>query len=141
MKLNKLKRTTAALLMASLMATSAAALPFQDVADTAWYYMDIERAYNIGLINGKTATEFYPDDYITYAEAVKLAACMDIVYSGADITLTNGTPWYKPYAEYCVSSTGNTNGIRMPQEQSTWTFFPALCRGKLCLRSTMCMTA
>ncbi|MBR5307263.1 MAG: S-layer homology domain-containing protein, partial [Clostridia bacterium] len=75
--------------------------PFADVASDAWYTEDVLYAVETGLINGKTKDEFRPDDNLTYAEAVKLAACMNQLYTSGDITLANGEPWYQPYADYC----------------------------------------
>lgn len=54
----------------------AAEIPFNDVAPDAWYYQDLKKAVDMGLINGRTPTTFVPDGNILYAEAVKLAACM-----------------------------------------------------------------
>lgn len=75
--------------------------PFVDVADDAWYHDEIVEAVYTGIINGKSETIFAPDDLLTYAEAVKLAACMSQVYLNGNVTLTSGTPWYQPYADYC----------------------------------------
>ena len=75
--------------------------PFVDVAYDAWYHDEVVKAVASGIINGKTPTEFMPDDLLTYAEAVKLAACMNQVYTGDVVTLSNGEPWYQPYADYC----------------------------------------
>ena len=78
-----------------------AVTPFTDVTADQWYYSDVENAYNMGLINGKTATEFAPQDNLTYAEAAKLAACMHQRVTTGAVTLTNGTPWYQTYVDYC----------------------------------------
>jgi len=75
--------------------------PFEDVKKDAWYHDEVIKAVDTGIINGKSETEFKPDDLLTYAEAVKLAACMNQVYTNGKVTLANGEPWYKPYAEYC----------------------------------------
>ena len=75
--------------------------PFVDVPEDAWYHDEVVEAVATGIINGKTPTEFMPDDFLTYAEAVKLAACMNQVYLYGKVTLTAGEPWYKPYADYC----------------------------------------
>ena len=74
---------------------------FSDVKTSAWYYNDVLLAYQIGLINGKTATEYMPDNKLTYAEAIKLAACMHQLYTTGKVTLTNGAPWYQSYVDYC----------------------------------------
>jgi len=81
-----------------------AAMPFVDVAPDAWYRSDVENAHEMGLINGKTATNFAPDDNLTYAEAVKLAACMHQRYTTGAVTLQNGTPWYQTYVDYCKNN-------------------------------------
>lgn len=75
--------------------------PFVDVPKDAWYHDEVVEAVYTGIINGKSATEFKPDDFLIYAEAVKLAACMNQVYTDGKVTLENGDPWYKPYADYC----------------------------------------
>ena len=75
--------------------------PFSDVSKDAWYYESVMYACTNGLINGKTATTFCPDDNLTYAEALKLAACMHQRYTEGKVTLTNGDPWYQPYVDYC----------------------------------------
>ena len=73
-------------------AVFAAGLPFTDVARTDWFYSDVEIAYNDSLINGKTSTKFAPNDNLTYAEAVKLAACMNQKYMLGSVSLQNGSP-------------------------------------------------
>ncbi|MBQ4645264.1 MAG: S-layer homology domain-containing protein, partial [Clostridia bacterium] len=50
--------------------------PYVDVPEDAWYHDEVVGAVYTGIINGKSATEFKPDDLLTYAEAIKLAACM-----------------------------------------------------------------
>ena len=37
---------------------------------------------------------------LTYAESIKLAACMHQLYTTGDVTLTNGSPWYQSYVDY-----------------------------------------
>lgn len=43
-------------------------IPFNDVSNDKWYYKDVITAYNNGLINGKTLTEFDPEGNITRQE-------------------------------------------------------------------------
>ena len=75
--------------------------PFVDVEKDAWYHDEVVEAVYTGIINGKTPTEFKPDDLLTYAEAAKLAACMSQVYLNGNVTLKAGEPWYQPYVDYC----------------------------------------
>ena len=102
MKKRILTLTLTALLLAGLFppGISAAAFPFKDVPEDAWYYEDVKNAVDDGLINGKSASAFCPDDDLTYAEAVKLAACMHEVAAAGSVSLKNGDPWYRPYADY-----------------------------------------
>ncbi len=75
--------------------------PFVDVKQDAWYHDEIVKAVSTGIINGKSATEFKPEDLLTYAEAIKLAACMNQVYLNGEVTLKPGDPWYQPYVDFC----------------------------------------
>ncbi len=89
-------------LMMPLGAASADKLPFVDVAETAWYYSDVKNAYKLGLIKGRTTELFVPEGELMYSEAVKLAACMYQVSVGDPIIPSDGNPWYRPYADYCL---------------------------------------
>lgn len=92
-----------ALCLSAFAVTVLAACPFTDVPEKEWYYADVVNAYEMGLINGKTATTFKPNDNLTYAEAVKLAACMHQRYTTGAVTLKNGSPkWYQSYVDYCI---------------------------------------
>lgn len=77
---------------------------FADVKDSNWYYSDVLYAVRLGLVNGKSETEYKPEDNLTYAEAIKLAACMHQLYTTGEITLKNGNPWYQSYVDYCVDN-------------------------------------
>ena len=77
--------------------------PFGDIPEDAWYRQDVEAAFRSGLINGKSATTFEPEANITFAEVVKLAACMHQLYYNGEVTLEVGvTDWYSTYAEYAL---------------------------------------
>ena len=107
--------------------------PFEDVPSDAWFYSDVVTAHRNGLINGKTATEYKPDDNMTIAEVVKLAACMhELYYSGA-VTLENGAgEWYSTFMDYAlakdiiefdISSSAND---KITREQFVYIFYKAL---------------
>jgi len=76
-------------------------ISFTDVKTSDWFYNDVKIAVETGLVNGKSATIYAPEDNLTYAEAVKLAACMHQLYSTGSVTLKNGTPWYQSFVDYC----------------------------------------
>lgn len=78
---------------------------FKDVPKTAWYYKSVTGARDMGLINGTTEEKFSPDSNMTYAEAIKLAACMHQLYTDGSVTLKNGSPyWYSSYQDYCLEN-------------------------------------
>ena len=81
-------------------AEPAAEFPFTDVKETDWYYGAVKAAWETGLINGKTPSAFVPGGNLTYAEAVKLAACMHQLYTTGEVTLEGGSPWYQSYVDY-----------------------------------------
>jgi len=79
--------------------------PFTDVSEDAWYRGDVEIAHRSGLINGKTPTLYSPNDNMTVAEAIKLAACMHQLFHDDEVTLTNGSPlWYSTYVDYALDN-------------------------------------
>ena len=82
----------------------AASKEFTDVKTTDWFYNDVKTAVELGLVNGKTETTYAPADNLTYAEAIKLAACMHQLYTTGKINFKAGDPWYKPYADYCKAA-------------------------------------
>lgn len=77
-------------------------VPFTDVAKSSWYYSWVSRAYAAQLINGKSATSFAPNDNITLAEALKLAACVRQLLTDGAVTLQNSAsgPWYMSYVDF-----------------------------------------
>ena len=78
---------------------------FIDVPVTAWYYQDVKRAYETGLIDGKTLMEYKPNDNMSFSEAIKLAACMHQLYHNGKITLGNGKDvWYSTYIDYAAKN-------------------------------------
>lgn len=78
--------------------------PFIDVKKSNWYYEHVMTAHKMGLISGKSASTYNPNDTMTVAEAIKLAVCMNIVYNGGDpSTFKNGTEkWYSTYMQYAL---------------------------------------
>ena len=75
--------------------------PFTDVFGTDWFIDDVIYAYSLGLIDGTTPTTFSPKSNLTYAEAVKLAACMHQLYTDGEVTLENDSSvWYQSYVDY-----------------------------------------
>ncbi len=78
---------------------------FVDIPKDVWFFEDVRKAVEKGLINGVSETEFAPYDNITIAATIKLAACLHQLNATGDITLTNGSVnWYDTYVEYAENS-------------------------------------
>ena len=105
--------------------------PFVDVFESDWYYGDVYSANKMGLIDGRTKTLYKPADNMTYAEAIKLAACMHQYCNEGKVTLQNGTPnWYNSYVRY-ASRNGipwdyNNYNAKITREDFVHIFFSAL---------------
>jgi hypothetical protein len=90
---------------------------FEDVADDAWYYEYVAAAYTYGLIEGKSETSFAPDDDMSVAEVIALAARVHNMYYGGGDAFSGGSPWYAPYVDYAAE-----NGIiRKANAESSYT--------------------
>ncbi len=75
---------------------------FVDVARDAWYFDYVETAAEAGILNGKGDGKFAPDDNITVAEAVKIAACAYADAHSGTIP-SGGESWYDKYVSYAKS--------------------------------------
>lgn len=76
--------------------------PFSDVPDSAWYRSDVEIAHKNALINGTSQSTYSPENNMTIAEAIKLAACIHQLYHEGSVTLTSGSLWYTTYVDYAL---------------------------------------
>lgn len=48
---------------------------FEDVPQTHWAYANIAAAYQMGIVNGVSDTEFAPDEEVTFPQGVKMLVC------------------------------------------------------------------
>ena len=78
--------------------------PFVDVIKGQWWHDDILKAYSRGLVNGMTADTYAPRGELSISQAIKLAACMNQLYTEGKVSLENSPtqPWYQSYVDYCV---------------------------------------
>jgi len=78
---------------------------FKDVPASAWYYDAVKSAWKTNLINGVTETEFRPEENMTVAQAIKLAAALHQLNYRGKASLQNGRPsWYSTYVQYAVDN-------------------------------------
>ena len=79
---------------------------FADVAGDKWYSDYVSGAVRMGLVNGFEDDTFRPDSELTYAQAITLAARINVFYQGFDKTslFTQTTPWYDTYVSYAKAN-------------------------------------
>lgn len=92
--------------------TAIQSLPFTDVKADAWYYDAVAAAYEAGLVQGKSQTEFMPNDTVTAAELLTM------LYRTQDAQAdsTSDGVWYE-----AAQAWGEQNGII---GTGSWEFAP-----------------
>ena len=124
---------------------NARTMNFTDVKTGDWFYNNVKNAYSMGLIEGKTTTTFNPDDNMTYAEAVTLAARMNQLYYSGKVTLSNSTTgnWYSSYESYAISkgiissALGNKANTKITRKDYVDIFYNALPASAYTVRNTV----
>ena len=80
-------------------------MTFSDVNKSDWFYDSVKEAYENGLIDGMSATEFDPNGKLTIAQAIKLAAALHQLEKNGKVTLKNGDDvWYSTYVAYAINN-------------------------------------
>ena len=124
---------------------NARTMNFTDVKTGDWFYNNVKNAYTMGLIEGKTTTTFNPNDNMTYAEAVTLAARMNQLYYSGKVTLSNSTTgnWYSSYESYAISkgiissALGNKANTKITRKDYVDIFYNALPASAYTVRNTV----
>lgn len=70
--------------------------PFTDVSSSRYYAKAISWAYNNGIVNGTSSTEFSPDDSVTRSHAIRIIYRFATEYLTLNLTLTNFNQSYYP---------------------------------------------
>lgn len=73
-------------------------LPFVDVSANAWYYETVKAAYEAGLMNGVTDTEFAPNAPLTRA------MIWTILARASGVETEGGATWYAKAQEWVVAN-------------------------------------
>lgn len=86
---------------------------FSDVGPRDWFSVWVDIAYNLGLMEGVGGGRFGPNQTLTVAEALKLAAFLESQATGDTFHLqaVTGSPWYRASVDYCEAK-----GILAPGE-------------------------
>lgn len=81
---------------------------YWDVSSDDWFYSNVVDAYELGLMVGLNATTFAPNDNVTVAQAITMAARIHSLYhtGSMDFPVYDGGNWYDPYVDYAL-----TNGL------------------------------
>lgn len=85
---------------------------FSDVGPRDWFSVWADLAYNLGLMEGVGGDRFAPDQTLTVAEVLKLAAYLESQAIGDDFHLQHvaAQPWYSASAAYCIAAGIIKNG-------------------------------
>lgn len=75
---------------------------FSDVPDN-WSYPYILSCYELGLMSGQGEGHFAPDNSLTLAEGITVAARVHNLWQGGNGILPDSSPWYNSAVEYAVS--------------------------------------
>ena len=75
---------------------------FADVGAGDWFYPSVVYTYELGLMRGKSDSEFAPGGSVTHAEIIVLLARLYTIYYGFGDGFAQGSPWYQPYVDFCV---------------------------------------
>lgn len=54
---------------------------FSDVSTADWFYENVRASYEYDLVNGFSDGKFHPNENLTIGQAIKLAACLNSLYS------------------------------------------------------------
>ncbi len=113
------------LISALCVPASAAAVPFSDVADAAWYYEAVVRVYEEDWMNGTSASTFTPNSPLTRAMlAVILWRIEGYPSVGQSAVFTDTTPddWFSEGLSWCVATglfAGYPDGYFAPNDAIT----------------------
>ena len=83
------------------------ACPFTDLSGYDWAKTHIEALYSLGVINGKTKTEYSPADTVTREEFVKLiVTLMKLEAKSSNTAFDDAVPgsWYESYVNTAVAN-------------------------------------
>ena len=77
---------------------------FTDVSADDWFSLNVEAAYEYGLMNGRTSGSFGASDNVKISEVLVLAARLRSIYMTGSTNFAPSTPWYQTYVDFAVSN-------------------------------------
>ena len=79
---------------------------FTDIPEGAWYAGDVKTMSDAGIINGVGNNRFAPNQNVTVAETIKLAATIHAKLTDSEYAFTETSPWYQTYEDYLAQAGG-----------------------------------
>ncbi|MGN1350368.1 MAG: S-layer homology domain-containing protein [Anaerovoracaceae bacterium] len=79
---------------------------FEDVVKSEWYVSYVESVYESGLMSGVSSGTFCPEQEVTLAQAITMAARINSRFAddGKVFQVITGTDWVRPYLDYAVGN-------------------------------------
>ncbi len=77
---------------------------FTDVKTGDWYYESVKAGYEYGLVKGTSESTYSPDNNITIAQSITLAARLHSIFNTGSESFVQGSPWYQVYVDYAVKN-------------------------------------
>lgn len=93
--------------------TNEAPFPFKDVSKSSWQYSPIKKVYDLGIMNGVSATRFEPNKKLTRAEAAMILYNIEgknASYSKYSFKDVRSGAWYADAVEWMYRK-GITSGV------------------------------
>lgn len=94
------------IILASGDVTSSVKAVFTDVQPSDWFYTFVMRGVEMELIHGVTTTTYAPNQTLTVAQSITLAAQIHELSTTGKTTLSaaSGEQWYSPFVTYCIEN-------------------------------------
>ena len=78
---------------------------FEDVDESDWYYENVKKTFELGLLNGYGEAEFGTDGPVTAAQAIAIAARLHSVYTTGSLDFEPcPQDWFAPYLAYALDN-------------------------------------
>ncbi len=85
---------------------------FSDVESSDWFYSLVSTAYEYGITDGYSESEFAPYEPVSQSQAIAFGAKINAVYNGKEIeTPAEGENWYEPYIKYAIDNAIIEDGV------------------------------
>ncbi len=78
---------------------------FDDVDESDWFWENVKKTYELGILNGCSDDEFGTDGTVTAAQAITIAARLhSLYYTGTLDFAPSEAGWFAPYLVYALES-------------------------------------